>query len=59
MYQLKTNEDFFYAVASEREVSFLRPDYIGGGPILQFNEYFVKIGNEYFSRKDTKFFIMS
>lgn len=56
-YQLLTDEDFFYAVATEKEVSILSADFIGGGTITLFNNYTVMIGEQYYMRDNCEFFI--
>ncbi|MFX3636859.1 MAG: hypothetical protein ACE3L7_02270 [Candidatus Pristimantibacillus sp.] len=56
-YQLKTDEDFFYAIAAEKEVSILSADFIGGGTILLFNNQAILIGEQYYMRDNYEFYI--
>lgn len=56
-YKLVTDEDFFYAIASDKEVSVLSADLIAGGKIQLFNEFAVLIGEEYYPRSSFQFFI--
>jgi len=56
-YELKSDEDFKFAIESGQIVSFLSADRIGSGPISSFNDLFVRVGDENLVRLRFKFFI--
>ncbi|MCM3628783.1 hypothetical protein M3194_15675 [Paenibacillus glycanilyticus] len=58
-YVLKTSEDFFYAIAAEKDVLVLSEYLIAGGKIQLANDFAVLIGDEYYLRDECTFFVDS